>query len=234
VYLVTDESITPYFRFVILGTSIFLGISISLNAITKREVKTPKNIKTILLGISAILLGLLALNELFDAEVLIELIAYNIIYCLITYTMIYVRKVKSTDYMKHRKIYMAVICLGIIPLSISYDFFILRAGQFSVWDTNVALSLPILFISLSSIKIVSDIGRLSRLRLGRKPEIDLAAFELTQRELEVVHLLVNGVSYKLIGEQLFISLPTVKTHISNIYRKTNVNNKVALINLISQ
>ncbi len=44
-------------------------------------------------------------------------------------------------------------------------------------------------------------------------------FNLSKREEEVVHHLLSGLSYKKIGEVLFISIDTVKTHIANIYRK---------------
>lgn len=37
-----------------------------------------------------------------------------------------------------------------------------------------------------------------------------------------------------IDDKLFISLPTVKTHIRNIYQKTNVRNKVGLLNLLKK
>lgn len=59
-------------------------------------------------------------------------------------------------------------------------------------------------------------------------------YSITKREREVVQLLVNGYSYNDISEALNISLSTVKTHIRNIYGKTEVNNKIELINLLSE
>jgi len=50
-------------------------------------------------------------------------------------------------------------------------------------------------------------------------------FDLTDRELEVLKLLVNGMSYKAIGEKCFIGLDTVSTHIKNIYKKLQVHSK---------
>ena len=44
--------------------------------------------------------------------------------------------------------------------------------------------------------------------------------------------LEDTLSYKEIAAALFISLPTAKTHVMNIYQKTGVNSKVELINLI--
>lgn len=55
-------------------------------------------------------------------------------------------------------------------------------------------------------------------------------YRLTAREVEVVKLLFKGLPYKLIGDQLHISDKTVTKHISNIFSKVGVGNKVELIN----
>lgn len=61
------------------------------------------------------------------------------------------------------------------------------------------------------------------------PEIK-AFDELTQREKEILELLSQGLLYKEIADQKFITLDTVKKHVGNIYRKLQVNNKVEAIN----
>jgi len=50
-------------------------------------------------------------------------------------------------------------------------------------------------------------------------------FELSAREQDVLELLVEGYSYKLIADKLFISLDTVRSHIKRIYEKLQVNSK---------
>lgn len=50
-------------------------------------------------------------------------------------------------------------------------------------------------------------------------------YNLSKREAEVLEKLINGLSYKIIADELFISLDTVRTHIKNIYLKLHVNSK---------
>lgn len=51
---------------------------------------------------------------------------------------------------------------------------------------------------------------------------------LTPREAEIVGLVMKGCSNKEIEERLFISLETVKKHLSAIYRKLGVRNRLQL------
>ena len=52
---------------------------------------------------------------------------------------------------------------------------------------------------------------------------------LTDRELEVLHSLTQGINYKQISNLLFISESTVKTHINNIFTKLNVNDRTQAV-----
>ncbi|KAA3657168.1 MAG: LuxR family transcriptional regulator [Chloroflexi bacterium] len=48
---------------------------------------------------------------------------------------------------------------------------------------------------------------------------------LSDRELEVLHLMAQDLSYKEIANQIMVSLNTVRTHIKNIYSKLMVNKR---------
>lgn len=52
---------------------------------------------------------------------------------------------------------------------------------------------------------------------------------LSERELEIIKLMVDGHDYKAIAEKLFISPNTVRAHISKIYEKLHVNSKAQAI-----
>jgi DNA-binding NarL/FixJ family response regulator len=47
-------------------------------------------------------------------------------------------------------------------------------------------------------------------------------YHLTPREKEVLACVVNGLSYKMIADHLFISYETVRTHVKHIYEKLHV------------
>jgi DNA-binding NarL/FixJ family response regulator len=51
---------------------------------------------------------------------------------------------------------------------------------------------------------------------------------LSEKELEVVKLLVRGERYATIAELLNMSINTVRFHVKNIYRKHNIHNKTVL------
>ena len=60
-----------------------------------------------------------------------------------------------------------------------------------------------------------------------KPDPD--DYKLSARELDIVKGLVAGYSYKLIADDLHISIDTVRSHIRHIYDKLQVNSKTEAI-----
>jgi len=53
--------------------------------------------------------------------------------------------------------------------------------------------------------------------------------ELTPRELDVLREMAQGLSNKEIANELFISEKTVKTHVSNILHKLDVNDRTQAV-----
>ena len=54
---------------------------------------------------------------------------------------------------------------------------------------------------------------------------------LSKRELEVLQLMAQGLSNQEISENLFVSLNTVKTHISRLFSKLNVKRRTQAIEM---
>lgn len=59
-----------------------------------------------------------------------------------------------------------------------------------------------------------------------KVPIDSTLEKLTSREQDILRLISDGYDNTQIAEKLFISFHTVKTHISNIYKKLKVSNRI--------
>ncbi len=58
--------------------------------------------------------------------------------------------------------------------------------------------------------------------------------KLTSREKEIIQLIIKRNKNIEIANELFVELSTIKSHINNIYKKENVNNREELIEKYSQ
>ena len=59
-------------------------------------------------------------------------------------------------------------------------------------------------------------------------------YNISKRESEIITLLINGKTNREISEVLFIGLPTVKTHLNQIYKKLGVSNRASVVSLVLQ
>ncbi len=57
---------------------------------------------------------------------------------------------------------------------------------------------------------------------------------LTEREVDVANAILEGLSYKMIGDKFGISLDTVRAHVKNIYKKLSINSKSQLFNIFKK
>ena len=143
---------------------------------------------------------------------------------------------------------LIILYAGIVNLlgmnSVFLYFFINRSGEPSVIPgggnfsdqiirTVVFLVLAILLLNRPRsirriLKNQQDYFEKMRNRhTGIINHIDYVAAEkgLSPREKEVARELVKGKTYRMIGEELCISLDTVKSHIRNLYRKMGITSR---------
>ena len=107
-----------------------------------------------------------------------------------------------------------------IPLMLSFSFLS------SIFSYLVIQLFSIIFVFISLRKPHYQIKPLSI-----NSDI-LQLFGFSDREADVVDELLRGMSYKSIGQNLYISLDTVKYHIKNIYRKTGIRKRQELLMLL--
>ncbi len=55
------------------------------------------------------------------------------------------------------------------------------------------------------------------------------AYELSDRQIQIINCLMDGLSYKMIAAELNISIDTVRSHIKKIYRQLQVNSSMELV-----
>ena len=70
---------------------------------------------------------------------------------------------------------------------------------------------------------------LALFRKGVKALPDKKEAQLNERQKEILECIVNGMSYKLIAEKLFISVDTVRYHVKNIYEILQVHSRFELL-----
>lgn len=87
---------------------------------------------------------------------------------------------------------------------------------------------------------MTPIIALKALNILRKSEYDNSQPDekletvLTNRQVEILEQISNGLNYKEIAKNLFISSSTVNKHIENIYKKLQVHNKTDAISKASK
>lgn len=128
---------------------------------------------------------------------------------------------KSTSIDKLKSLRLGAIDLVSKPFS----FEILSQKIETVLGNIEKQKIAILNTSISNLKAFDKIAY----QEGTAFEQVCKTYNLSTREIEVVKLVVEGYSYKTIAKKLFIAERTVTKHISNIFQKVDVNNKMELI-----
>ncbi|WP_159559950.1 response regulator transcription factor [Streptococcus halichoeri] len=91
----------------------------------------------------------------------------------------------------------------------------------------------------SAAEILNAIKKVSKGQLAIETEVDKKMKhhdqnpelhdDLTAREYDILHLLAKGYDNQTIADELFISLKTVKTHVSNILAKLQVDDRTQAV-----
>jgi DNA-binding CsgD family transcriptional regulator len=122
------------------------------------------------------------------------------------------------------------ICYTFLPLIILFPLDILFFRQ-------VAFKLVYLSFAVLSVYLYYFISRryfLTYEMTSGLPDAKVKQLGVSEREAQIINLLVEGLSNQEIAKELFISPNTVKTHIKNIYTKLGVSNRLQLFNLLKQ
>ncbi len=124
--------------------------------------------------------------------------------------------------MPKKQILLYGLLMGVLLL-------ILEAVQYKVTIRDIRIELFGGLIALIFLVLGIWIGVIIYQRKSLSGQFANKKLGLSQREMEVLELLAEGYSNKEIGDKLFVSLNTIKTHISSIYQKLNVQRRTQAI-----
>ncbi len=217
--------------------ALLLALSIPLNIHKERIVKKTKLRNNIISGLAVALFLFLTSGLLFGFFGIAKNAVIVFLSISVIYSMFLIIRTKPSLLVKHKEKMEKVTAL--LFLMFFSSLFILNLLNYlfafstrSLYDGPIILSFTCIILCVE--KLSDDIKRLTMFTSDKKySDEKISSFNISPRENEVLNLLVKGKSYKEIAEKLFISLPTVKTHVTNIYKKMNIKNKIELINLIA-
>lgn len=159
---------------------------------------------------------------------------YGIAFIIVT-TKAFIFKFQEREYSDKAKVelviaaYVALLCWVALPVIVFF-------GDFQVLEHSVTnagfLIMTIVYVRSTIRQSRQEYNLLLTTGQSREKVITLNCekYSLTTRETELVNLIIKGQPYKIIGAALNISEKTVAKHVSNIFSKVSVTNKVELIN----
>lgn len=120
-------------------------------------------------------------------------------------------------------IYGVTMGLLLLLLQIIHYKTMIRDFQLEIFGFFIAL----LFLSIGIWVGVSIYNKTQQ--LGSRRNLSQRQIILSDRELDVLELMADGLSNQEIADRLFVSLNTTKTHISNIFQKLDVKRRTQAV-----
>ena len=81
-------------------------------------------------------------------------------------------------------------------------------------------------------ELTSALAKTSASKIINENSIQLIQNRLSPKEIEVVYLILDGLTNDAIANELHITTRTVKAHISSIFSKLHVNDRITLVLLL--
>jgi len=215
-----------------LISMILVALTTPLNIMRERQHKIPPLWKKLLLACGILLF--VATGIAFSLNMLdkVEYIIITFLAITVLFSMLLVRTTKPKQFIKHREKterVFAIAFLVILPLSLLASYVFINED----YNLKIGFTLPLVFIFLAGNKFLDDLQRLSLFKpRSEYSDQHFKNYAISKREKDVALLLIKGKTYKQIAEELHISVPTVKTHTSTIYKKCGVKNRTELAALL--
>jgi len=125
-----------------------------------------------------------------------------------------------------------ILVFGLLILAILLLF---QFSKYTLTTGNISTEVVVSVIALTFFFIGIYINKKSLHKSeSNSTEIDenkIRELEITTREYEVLQFISDGLSNKEIGEKLFLSESTIKTHVSNLLLKLNAKRRTQAIQI---
>lgn len=137
-----------------------------------------------------------------------------------------------------KKTYISIFLFGLIlaVLTIILQFFEYR---YLIGNLNTDVYTLIVALIFTAVGIWVGLGIFRQKKVVQEPsyEIDrqkIKDLDIKEREYEVLQLIAQGLSNQEIADRLFLALPTIKTHTSNLYAKLDVRSRTQAVRKAQQ
>jgi len=195
----------------------------------------------ILTGSVLLLLIILTLHHLFPAAIAVHTL-FTIICVFLNGMMGYTicllfLNLHKNEQEKERRLFLLITGIILLPAPILIDLLLYR------FDLKFPSMSPISYFIFNlwfiyynrllhgpPVEVTASGGGNAKKMLLPSPEL-IREYHITERELEVIQLILEGCDNHTIGKKLFISTNTVHNHIYNIFRKLGVKNRYELIRI---
>lgn len=132
--------------------------------------------------------------------------------------------------MKKRHLSILIFGVSLAILAVVLNFFEYRYFVGSM-DTEIYTSVVAFIFTAVGVWIGINVLKKKKTNVSAQPveqKIDQKKIEelnLNEREYQVLELIAEGLTNQEIADRLFLAVPTIKTHISNLYSKLDVTNR---------
>lgn len=228
--LLPEEDTTNVYT---LFCMVLIAVTTFLDTWSQQKHTIPAVFRKVHVGIAIVLVVSLFAAKLYENMSLVQNVIVGYLIISVVVSMVVNQQTAPIKQFKHfeksNKVFAFAFFILVPTYLIIHYFFEKELGQF-----QIGFLLYFAFIALAVRKISDDLQRLSL--INNKLDLKEQKFEnygLTPREKEIAMFLLKGVTYQEIADSLFISLPTVKTHSSKIYKKCSVKSRTELIYLLT-
>ncbi len=240
-YIVRTESADTFLAVIsnamdVLGTSFssFFGLFMIHELLGKRITKIKRNtiltitaFQIVAITICYVNTKLVVLKHVGQAS-LISVILYEAVVTIINYHQIPEKELKRAGRI------FAAITLAFLPFLI-LEYIRPEIGVLSHLQVLKMLALPAYFLVINVCTlfwVCTYFNTPAYLAEDKLTGHFIEKYAITDKETEIIELILIGLTYKQIAERLFISPKTVDNHVQSIYKKLGVTSKIQLSNLI--